>query len=224
MSRVGTEDAEAVSEIRVLQMPANAFCPTGTGGGVDPSCKAKFVGELVGKAEHEHSAKVEAEVAAAVGGRVVERVKGKQQAHDVEKRGHDIEVKSMLKGSKTAISVHDDALLRKVRRQQATGNTFHTVVVDERATYGGGEHAEKFSGHRLYYKRGSGRYALSQMHRVSSAAELRRLVAAPDSALPEKAQGSLTKDLKKLVASAEAAHASRLAKDRDRKARLRGES
>jgi hypothetical protein len=130
---------------------------------------------------------------------------------------HAIEVKSLLKGGKKSISVHDDALVRKVDYAAAhPGSTYHTVAVDERATYEGGAHAADYSGHRIYYRRGSGAYSLSQMHAVTDAAELRRLVAAPDAALPAKARGALPAG-----PSAEKAHASRLAKDRARKARLK---
>ena len=46
---------------------------------------------------------------------------------------HDIEVKSLLKGGKQSLSVHEDALLRKVEHIQANpGNVFHTVAVDRR--------------------------------------------------------------------------------------------
>jgi hypothetical protein len=204
------------------------FAPTGGGGAavLGPEAdKAKFVGQKVGKAEHVHAAGVEQEVARAVKGKWLED----NEPLDVRAVGpggaeHAIEVKSLLKGGKKSISVHDDALVRKVDYAAAhPGSTYHTVAVDERATYEGGAHAADYSGHRIYYRRGSGAYSLSQMHAVTDAAELRRLVAAPDAALPAKARGALPAGpaVAKLRASAEKAHASRLAKDRARKARLK---
>lgn len=186
--------------------------------------KSKYIGAKVGKEEHVYSAKVEQEVAQAVGGTWEEDNK----PYDVRiPNQHAFEVKSLLKGTKQVISVHDDALLRKVEyTAENPAETYHTIAVDERATYGGGEFAENYSGHRLYYKRGSGRYALSQMHRCKDEAELKKLVVTPDKDLPEKARGSLPKtkvEIKKLRESAEKAHASRLAKDRARKAKIKTE-
>lgn len=215
---------------------ANKFCPTGPGGGVDPSCgnddRSKFIGKPVGKEEHLHADAMSAEIAAVVGGKVEEAVDSPGQKDkkpfDVrtKRRGadgfHDIEVKSLLKGEKQSLSVHEDALLRKVDHAAANpSNVFHTVAVDERATYQGGEHSGNFSGHRLYYKRGSGRYSLSQMHKVSGKAELRRLLDTPDHELPDAAKGSLPSGaaVEKLRKAAASASESRKARDRDRKER-----
>jgi len=192
--------------------------------------KAKFVGKSVGAAEHLHAESVKHRIAAMVGGVPEELAKAEGQKDKkpfdvrVNRRNgvhDDVEVKSLLKGSKQELSVHDDALLRKVEHAQKTGNRFHMVAVDERLTYQGGEHAENHSGHDLYYKRGSGRYRLSQMHKVSSATELKRLIAMPDHELPEKARGSLPsgEQVEKLRQAAAKAAESRKAKDAVRKAR-----
>lgn len=232
-----------------LDFILNTFCPTGPGGGVDPSChpheggtptadkvspkstdkatpkstdKSKFIGEKVGKAEHVHSQKVEQEITTAISGQWEEDNKFYDGKTSDDK--HFLEIKSLLKGSKQALSVHPDALLRKVEGVKANpGSTFHTVAVDEREHYGGGEFKDKYSGNRLYYRRGSGRYSLSQMHPVKDLEELRQLLATPDRQLPAKAQGSLPKGaaVKALKEAAEKAHASRLEKDRSRKARLK---
>ena len=219
-------------ENRAALLPwlTNTFCPTGPGGGVDPTCSplseltSKFIGQKVGWQEKQHANRIEKEVASAISGEWEEDSK----FYDAKTKDgkHFIEVKSKLKGSKKDISVHDDALLRKVDGIAANpGSTFHTVVVDERDTYNNGAHAEHYSGHRMYYKRGSGRYTPSQMHPVSSNAELRRLIRTPDDQLPEKAKGGLPggNALKKLRKSAANAHTSRLNKDRRRKERLKAE-
>lgn len=187
--------------------------------------KSKFVGQTVGKAEHVRATQIEQGVAKHVGGKWLEdnepldvRVQGQGGAQ------HAIEVKSLLKGSKQSITVHDDALARKVDYAAANpGVVYHTVAVDDRAKYEGGAHAENYSGNTTYYKRGSGRYSLSQMHPVSGPAELKALVAAPDSKLPAAARGSLPSDgeAEALKARAVKAHASRLTKDRARKARIK---
>ena len=191
--------------------------------------RSKFIGQKVGKAEHEHADGVSHEIARAVGGKTEEETDDPGQRdkkpYDVKIDHSDaIEVKSLLKGSKQSLSVHDDALLRKVDYAKAhPDEQFHTVAVDERATYEGGEHADSYSGNRMYYKRGCDRYSLSKMYPVKDEEELRSLISTPDHELPEKARGSLPsgkKEVAELREKAEKAHASRSAKDKDRKARM----
>lgn len=197
----------------------------------DKSGKAKFIGQAVGASEHAHADKISHSVAGWVGGQVEEDTSGPGQKdkkpYDVrmKKSGggfHDIEVKSLLKGAKKELSVHEDALLRKVDHIAANPkNQFHTVAVDERATYGGGEFAGNYSGHRIYYKRGSGRYALKQMYAVKDEAELKRLIAMPEDQLPEAARGHLPPPppVDKLREAAEKAHKARYERDKKRKER-----
>lgn len=192
---------------------------------------AKFIGQAVGHAEHAHADKVSSSVAQWVGGVIEEDAGGPGQKDkkpfDVraKKRGggcHDIEVKSLLKGGKTSISVHEDALLRKVEHMAANpDNEFHTVAVDERATYDGGKYKENYSGHPLYYKRGSGRYSLSQMYPVKDERELRKLIALPADQLPDAAKGQLPPPppIDHLREVAERASQSRKNRDRIRKER-----
>lgn len=194
--------------------------------------KSKFTGAKVGAEVHAHAEGVKNYVARAVGGTPEELTQDPGQKdkkpYDVKIPGEkgegdaDIEVKSMTVGGKQAISVHEDALLRKVDHVAANpGNTFHTVVVDDRKTYDNGKNAENYSGHRLYYKRGSGRYSLSQMHKVKDEAELSRLVKTPDEELPEKARGSLPPPppIKELREKAAKASESRKTRDKARKER-----
>ena len=188
--------------------------------------KAKFVGARVGKDEHVYAEKQEKAIARAVGGKQLadnEPLDVRVKSDDGE---HAIEVKTLLKGTKTQISVHDDALIRKVDYAAThKGTTFHAVAIDHRHKYEGGEHRGNYSGHDLYYKRGAGRYALSQMHRVSSKEELATLVQMRDDELPVKARGSLPSGdaVRKLRESAEKAHAARVVKDRERKRWLRAQ-
>lgn len=207
----------------------HGFCPTGVGGGLDNSCgreggASKFVGATVGKAEHVRSEEIEDRVATALGGDRLDDNEPLDVRVRVGKKQHAVEVKSLLKGGKQVISVHPDALVRKMDFvEKNPGTQFHTVVVDDRDAYAGGEFAGNFSGHGLYYKRGSGRYSLSKMHRVKDDAELRKLIAAPDDKLPEAARGALPtgREAAKVREQAKAAHASRQKKDKARKARLK---
>jgi hypothetical protein len=225
-------------------LATNTFCPTGEGGGVDPSCpahpggaagappgKEKFVGARVDGTVHAHAEAVKHEVARLVGGVPEELTADAGQKdkkpYDVKVPGgrgspdQDVEVKSMTVGGKQSISVHEDALLRKVEHAARTGNGFHTVVVDDRETYNNGENKANYSGNRLYYRRGSGRFALSTMYAVKDAAELKRLIALPDHKLPEKARGSLPPPppVAKLREAAAKASEGRKARDAARKER-----
>lgn len=209
---------------------ANVFCPTGPGGGVDPGCsphggvgtQQKFVGEKVGKAEHVRAGEIEEEVAAMVGGKVKSFEGGRYSPRDVTLPGHDIEVKSIQVRSNNSISVHDDALVRKAdahakAEREGKARALHTVVVDDRDR---GARADKYSGHRVYYKRGSGRYTLSKMHQVKDARELRRLIKAKDEDLPDKAKGGLPKgkELRAMRVRAERIHQYRILQNRKRRA------
>lgn len=192
--------------------------------------RSKYIGQKVGAAEHAKADAVSHEIAAMVGGKTEEETEDAGQRdkkpYDVKVDHSDaIEVKSLLKGSKRSLSVHPDALLRKVDYLAAhPGERFHTVAVDERATYEGGAHAGSHSGNRLYYKRGSGRYSLSKMYPVKSKAELKRLLKMSDEELPELARGALPSDpaaVALLRQTAAAAHVARYAKDAKRKARIK---
>lgn len=204
-------------------------CARSDGHDVEDQSTSKFIGEKVGKAEHNAANAIEHEIAEAVGGKVVSIEDGVYAPRDVIiGRNHSIEVKSLLKGSKNNISVHEDALLRKVEymTEMPANHKYHTIVVDNRGQYEDGKHSSKYSGHRMYYRRGNGRYSLASMHPVNSPTELRRLIRADDAELPAKAKGSLPTDpeaIAKLREAAAKAHTARLAKDRKRKAKLRDE-
>lgn len=198
-------------------------------GGDKQADKVKFVGAKVGATVHAHAESVKNYIAKAVGGIPEELTSDAGQKdkkpYDVKLpskgKDHDIEVKSMTVGSKTSISVHEDALLRKVEHVNATGNAFHTVVVDDRETYDDGANKKNFSGNRLYYKRGSGRYALGKMYPVKDEAELKKLILMADDKLPEAAQGTLPPPppVDKLKETAAKASESRKARDAARKER-----
>lgn len=191
-------------------------------------------GTTVGKAEHVHAAEVEHRVTTAVGGRSVGRRNGKDQPMDVLVRGadgtrHGLEVKTLLKGEKRNVTMHPDALLRKAEyATKRPGREVHTIAFDRRAVHENGAHADKYSGHEIYYKRGAGAFALSKMHKVGSADELKSLINTPNAKLPAAARADSGwppkgQALAKLKADAEKAHASRVLKDRTRKQRLSAE-
>jgi hypothetical protein len=107
---------------------------------------------------------------------------------------HIIEVKTMQHGAENRISVREWALYRKAEHARThPKDTFHTIVVDLRHKTEGGIHAARYSGHTLYYKRASGRYSLSKMHKVDSTHDIKRLLNMPSNKLPKEAHGVFPK-------------------------------
>jgi predicted double-glycine peptidase len=182
--------------------------------------------------EQDHAAKVADAVAEWLGGKREQDVAAPGQKDkkpfDVRvespdgKTAKDVEVKALLIRKGNSISVHDDALLRKVDHGEATHNEFFTVVVDERDTFGGGAYKHLYSGNKIYFKMGSGRYSIKRdMYAVKDVDELKRLLATPPDKLPEKARGSLPPPppLEELRKKAAEAKVKRNAKDKALKAR-----
>lgn len=208
-------------------------CEAGEGGsgGGSPD-RSKYVGAKVDGKVHAHAEKVKHEIAQMIGGIPEEQVQGHGQKDkkpfDVRlplgNINHDVEVKSMSVGAKQSLSVHDDALLRKVEHvKNNLGTVFHTVAVDDRGSYEGGINKENYSGNRLYYKRGSGAYSLKEMHPVKDEKELAALIKADAKDLPPAARGKLPPPppLKELKAKAKRAAEGRKARDKARKERNR---
>jgi hypothetical protein len=207
--------------------------------------RQKYVGKKISLDGRKKADSIEEEVARALGGETTPEYphqKNLKPPHDVlvRKGNHALEVKNVLMkkgGAGAELSIHPDALLRKAEwyngkpdphwNMPSKGRQWHTVAIDDRDTYEGGAHASEYSGHRIYYRRGSGRYRLSQMHPVKSVAELKRLVNMKDKDLPPAARGSLPKngtpEMEALRVKAGVAHEARNLKDRTRKQRIAAE-
>jgi hypothetical protein len=92
-------------------------------------------------------------------------------------------------GAKSALSVHPNAFVRKIdHARKNKDDTFHTVLLDLRATAEGGAHAAKYSGHQIYYKRTSGPFAVSKMYKAKDMDEVKRLIETPTNRLPKPAR------------------------------------
>lgn len=205
-------------------------CGTGAGGfqpGNTCGSEGGSTTGRTGKKEQMHAEENKRWLAAALGGQTEEEATGPGQIDkkpfDVRVRSRegnrDIELKTIMSRKDNAISVHDDALHRKALHVEANpGTTFHTVVIDDRETWEGGQHSGKFSGHRIYYQRGSKKMSTGSMHRVKSVAELKRLLAMADGELPEKARGSLPES-SEIAAKAMAEAAYRTKRDKALKER-----
>ena len=82
-----------------------------------------------------------------------------------------IEVKTLINNSNDKITVRAAALKNKQWWARSNRATIHTVVIDDRDKFG-----NTYSGHRIYYARGSGSFRLSSMTKVENAAHLRELL------------------------------------------------
>jgi hypothetical protein len=212
----------AASKPEPTAAPAKAPAAKPTPG---PHAETRPGSPSLNAARRAHADAQEVRVAQAVGGKRLDDY----EPHDVAapKSGvqgdHAIEVKSLIYGGKPDISVHDNALVRKIEDAKANpGRTYHTVVIDGRATSEGGVHADKFSGHEIYYKRASGRYAIEKMHKVKDIHELNTLMNTPNGKLPAAARGEFPKGQKlaELRDRAAKEKAYNDARSKERKARL----
>ena len=87
---------------------------------------------------------------------------------------HGVEVKTMLDNSNDKITMHPPSLARKVAWGEKNNATLHTIVFDDRDKFG----TKGYSGHSLYYRRGVGSFRIQSMIKVTSKAQLRRLMSA----------------------------------------------
>lgn len=189
--------------------------------------KTEQFGNTVGKKEHQYATKQEKRIARITGSTWLKD----NEPADAVLRGprgtkHGLEVKTLEKGRRHGITMHADALLRKVE-YQSTGHVqvMHTIAIDHRDRFEAGIHKGRYSGHELYYKRGAGPYKLSEMIKVRDAAHLRELIHMADHELPLEARGTMPEGdaLEKLRVRAAHEHEMRLKKDRRLRHRKREE-
>lgn len=187
----------------------NRFCPTGPGGGKDPTCSvgggggkaghmsdkalraqgsAKRVDKTIQRYAEEHN---EPAFAKALGGlsfkdnEPVDIVVG-----DASGRiKHGVELKTMVDNGNNKITMKQSAMQRKAKWEKANRATFHTVVFDDTAVFnanGPGKH--DVSKRRIFYRRGFGSFRVGTMHEVKSMKELKQLMDTPNKKLPDAAK------------------------------------
>jgi len=105
------------------------------------------------------------------------KVGGKAPVDVVTKFGgrtQGIEVKSLTKQDNDKITMRRDALERKADWTKENKAPIHTVVVDWRDK----SHPDpsKYSGHRIYFRAGTGSFRLGSMIKVQSSAHLKQLL------------------------------------------------
>ena len=96
----------------------------------------------------------------------------------VGKTEHGIEVKTLLDNGNDKITMHPSSRRRKEAWARKRGRRIHTVITDDRDTFEGGTHAQQYSGHRMYYRRGVGAFRLKGMTPVRDAKHLLELMQA----------------------------------------------
>ena len=89
---------------------------------------------------------------------------------------HGVEIKTMLDNGNDKITVHPESQARKLAWAKSNGAKFHTLVIDDRNDFGGGRNADQYSGHRLYYKEGTGAFRLNGMTPVRDYSHLKSLI------------------------------------------------
>ena len=96
-----------------------------------------------------------------------------------------------MSGKNDKITMKDHAIAKKEGwlHEVGTVREIHTVVLDHRDKFSGGENKDLASGHEIYYKRGVGAFRLSSMQRVENHQELMKFMGMKEADLPEKARG-----------------------------------
>jgi len=157
-----------------------------------PSAKALLAMNFYKKAnkkEQRYAEKQEAIFAKAIGAVQTDNgnpVDNTKTIGDIE---HGIEIKTLVSGKNSKVTMNADAIINKVRWNKDPHRTIHTVALDKRDKFAGGENKELFSGHTIYYKRGVGSFNLSAMYKAKDPAEAMRLMTMPWRDLPPKARG-----------------------------------
>lgn len=84
-----------------------------------------------------------------------------------------IEVKTMVNNTNDKITMRSGALEKKEAWARSNHASIHTVVLDDRGKLGN----KGYSGHRIYYRKGTGSFRLSGMVKVRDAKHLKELLA-----------------------------------------------
>ncbi len=87
-------------------------------------------------------------------------------------RRHGVEVKTFVDNANDKITMHPESRVRKERWARKNKATTHTVLVDDRDLFS----PEQFSGHKVYYARGTRAFRLRNMIPVRDEADLKWLM------------------------------------------------
>lgn len=90
-----------------------------------------------------------------------------------EGRTHGIEVKTMLDNKSGQVTMRKDALFRKKAWARSNHASLHTVVIDDRHAF---NRQDIYSGHRIYYQKGTASFRLRNMVPVRDVSHLNDLL------------------------------------------------
>jgi hypothetical protein len=148
--------------------------------------KAKAAHKMVDKEIQRYAEDyIEPLIARQLGGKVLDD----NEPVDVQTEKHGFEVKTMVSNKHDKITMKRSAMERKADWERKNKQDMHTVVVDDNKVFnakGQGKHDE--SQRVFYYRRGYGSFRVENMHKVTSVAELKKLMDTPDDELPETAK------------------------------------
>lgn len=102
---------------------------------------------------------------------------------------HGVELKTVVNNGNSKLTMKREAQERKAAWERKNKATIHTVVLDDTKVFnakGPGKHDE--SKRVYYYRRGFGSYRLSNMERVTSIDDVKRLINTPTRSLPPNAK------------------------------------
>jgi hypothetical protein len=184
---------------------ANAFCPTGEGGGRDNSCPPKKTGAKSVKAlrAKKFAVRVASEVqryseefnephfAKLVGGESLPNNEPIDIRVEIDGRLHGIELKTMTIGKNNKLTMKKDAMDRKAAWERKNKGRLHTVVYDDTKVFnakGSGKH--DINKRRIFYRRGYGSFRVENMYEVQSEQELRGLLNLKINQIPASAGGT----------------------------------
>lgn len=160
------------SRPRVSRTPGKRQKPPAPKKDSDRSARARAAYNPSTKAKQDESEALEHKVTKALGA----TKSGDNRPMDVTAKNDTvgIEVKMLHDAKEQRVNMRPDSRGRKEEWiAEKKGRRAYTVVVDNRDKFDGGRHADKYSGHRIYYKEGVGAFGLSTMHRASSLADLK---------------------------------------------------
>lgn len=163
LAELDREPFEDVEEFKYDPSQARAPEGSATGGQWVSARTARAIDTHISmtKEKRARAERYEATVAKLIGGKNLDD----NEPFDVIVGRHAVEVKVVLSGKHSKVTMHPESLARKANFLRDEGMTGHTVVIDAR------EDKPVY-----YYKRGVGSFRLSAMHAVKSE-ELKGLIA-----------------------------------------------
>lgn len=154
--------------------------------------RAKKAHVLVKKAYQDLAEANERVVAQMIGGRALDDNEPMDVLMRILKKQHGLEVKTMFVNKASKITMNKAALKRKIAWKAKQKAVVHTLVLDDRNLY---SFPDRFSGNRIYIRKGVGSFTLDSMTPIKDAAHLREFLG-----ITEKMYAQMTKEVAKEVA------------------------